>query len=446
MMSQLFKKFSFLTFLTLFSLLQGNTQSISDTLTFQTIVDAIIKNNPVIKQAEDKTSASHWKEQLAKTSYYPNVYAAASVGRLYPLSSFDFSLPDPQTGEMTSTHFQMVPDYSMDIGIKVNQMIYDFGKTQNSLGLQKTITDMNELTAEQLKQRFALTAAGYFYNLLYIQSAIEIKSDEISTLKQHLEFIQNRQRTGSATQYEVLSTQVRISANETQLTDLQSSREVLLSHLNQLMGETYTVFAVKNEIVNEELPVAVDTFYNYALTHRFEMLIAEKNKSVAEWNYKVECSRNNPSLSFFGGTGFKNGYIADINMLKYNYNAGLNLNIPLFEGNRERINKRIAGLGISDTEFEIENLHHEISDELKENSASLELSAKKIVQFKKQLEQATEAYNHAKTNFEAGVITNLDLLDASNNLSESKLMLLKAQIDYAFNWVKFRAAAGAKVY
>jgi outer membrane protein len=446
MKGHLYKRHSILILLTLFSLLKGNSQSIYDTLTFQSVVDAIINNNPAIKQAENKTSSSLWKEQLTKTSYYPYVYAAASAGKLYPLSAFDFSLPNPQTGEMISNHFQMVPDYTMDFGLKLNQMIYDFGKTQNNLGFQKTITDIDELNTDQLKQRLALTAAEYFYRLLFVQSAIEIKSDEIKTLKQHLEFIQNMQRTGSATQYEVLSTQVRISANETQLSDLQTSIEVLLSHLCRLMGKTYSVFAVKNEIINETLSMAIDTFYNYALTHRYEMLIAEKGKSVAEWNYKIERSRNNPSLSFFGATGFKNGYIPDINVSKFNYNAVLNLNFPIFDGNRERINKQIASLGISDTEYEIESLHDEICDELKENYASLELDATKIMQFKIQLEQATEAYNHAKTNYKAGVITNLDVLDAANTLSASKLLLLKAQIDYDLNWVKFKAASGVKIY
>jgi outer membrane protein len=425
---------------------QLRAQEIRDTLTLGTIVETIIKNNPAVKQAENKISGSLWKEQLAKTTYLPNVYASAGVGRLYPLSAFDFTLPNIETGEMVTTHIQMVPDFTMDFGLKLNQMVYDFGKEHNYLGLQQTATGVTLLGVEELKQKLALVAAGYFYGFLYFQSAIDIKNDEINTLKQHLDFVEKRQRTGSATQYEVLSTQVRISSSETQLADLQASEQVLLSHLNRLMGQSYKDFSVKSEDVKAVLPLVLDSIYDFALTHRYEMLIAEKNKSAAEWNYKIEQSKTNPTLSFIGGTGFKNGYIPEINKLKFNYIAGLNLNVPIFDGNRKNISRQIASLGINDSELEIENLHQVINDELRENLASLDLARKKIDQFTIQLEQANKAYDHAKTNYEAGVITNLDLLDAANALSQSRLMLLKAHIDFDLYLIKVKAATGEKLF
>jgi outer membrane protein len=403
------KRYFFLLLIYPFLSIHGYAQSISDSLTFQNIIDVVIKNNPVLKQAEDKVAGSQWKEQLTKSTYLPNIYASANASRLYPIPAFDFSLPNPQTGEMVSTHFQMLPDVSMDYALEINQMVYDFGKTKHNLGMQETFTEMGVLNVEQLKQKLVLTAAGYFFSLLYLQSAIVIKKDEVSTLNQHLEFIEKKQLTGSATQYEVLSTKVRISNQETQLADLQTSCDVLVSHLNSLMGIAYTSFSAKNSMIYEKPTPDIDTLFDYALTHRYEMLLAVKNKSIAVWNYKVEQSKDNPSLSFFGRTGFKNGYLSEINVLKYNYIAGLNLKIPIFNGNRSYINKQIANLGIEDSRYEIENLQHEISDDIKENLASLELSAKKIEQFSVQIEQAAEAYNHAKTNYEAGVITNLDL-------------------------------------
>jgi outer membrane protein len=198
--------------------------------------------------------------------------------------------------------------------------------------------------------------------------------------------------------------------------------------------------------MKEEPEAVADTFYTYALTHRYEMLLAEKNERVADWNYKIALSRNNPTLSLLGGAGFKNGYISDINSLKFNYNVGLSLNVPLFDSNRKHISKQIANSSVTDSKFETESVRNKISDEVTENYEALQLAVKKIDQFTSQLEWAKEAYEHAETNYNAGVITNLDLLDASNALAESRLLLLRSDIDYKFNLIKFKSSLGKYLY
>jgi len=63
-----------------------------------------------------------------------------------------------------------------------------------------------------------------------------------------------------------------------------------------------------------------------------------------------------------------------------------------------------------------------------------------------QLRQATQAYVLAKVRFESGVITNLELLEGSTSVSESRLMLLKAKIDHTVNLYKLKSAIGERLY
>ena len=418
------------------TIISTKAQTNVDSLSFKTIVERVTKANPLVKQAEERINSAQWKEKLTESAYMPNVSASASITRLYPIPAFDFG----------AMHFQMVPDFSADCGIKVNQLIYDFGKTKDSRGLSQTNTEINRLSVEQLKQQLSLATAGYFFTLEYIQSAISIKNEELKTLKQHLEYIGKKQQTGSATEYEILSTKVRISITETQLTDLQTSLTVQTSHLNRIMDTTLTNIGVKDDI-NAEKPVSMeDSLISYATGHRDDALIMEKKNAIAQWNYKMASSEYSPSLMFIGGTGFKNGYLPGVNDMKFNYLAGLSLNVPIFDGNRKHIKKQIAGSGIAETNFEKENLRNTISDEVKENFVSLQVAQQKINQANVQLEQAQKAYDHAQTNYSAGTITNLDMLDASNALSESKLQLLKAQIDYKLYYVKFKVAIGERLY
>jgi outer membrane protein TolC len=63
-----------------------------------------------------------------------------------------------------------------------------------------------------------------------------------------------------------------------------------------------------------------------------------------------------------------------------------------------------------------------------------------------QLQQAQQAFALAKTSFQSGSSTNLDLLDSSTSVSESKLALLKTQIDYTVSLLKLKIALGERIY
>ncbi|NLJ44001.1 MAG: TolC family protein [Bacteroidales bacterium] len=63
-----------------------------------------------------------------------------------------------------------------------------------------------------------------------------------------------------------------------------------------------------------------------------------------------------------------------------------------------------------------------------------------------QLKQAQKAYSLAETSFRTGVITNLELLDASTAVSESELMLLKGKIDFAASVYRLKASLGERIY
>ena len=105
-----------------------------------------------------------------------------------------------------------------------------------------------------------------------------------------------------------------------------------------------------------------------------------------------------------------------------------------------------AKSAITSLSYESEYTKRNISNELYEAEAYMIAAKKKVNQFELQLEQALKAYSLAETSFKAGTITNLDLLDANTSVSESRLMLLKARIDYTVSVYKLKAALGERDY
>jgi outer membrane protein TolC len=101
---------------------------------------------------------------------------------------------------------------------------------------------------------------------------------------------------------------------------------------------------------------------------------------------------------------------------------------------------------IKSLEQETELIRRNITNDIVENKAGVIAALKKISQQELQLEQAQKAYELAKTSFQAGVITNLDLLDSETALAESRLALMKSNIDYTVSALRMKIATGEKIY
>lgn len=290
---------------------------------------------------------------------------------------------------------------------------------------------------------------GNYYSIVFLQEAVKIKNEELATLNEHLLYVQKKAETGSATKYEILTTKVRISALENQKTDLINALKIQLSQLNSFLGKSQeTKLTVKNELLVPQILVSNDSLFTYAFDHRSEMKIARQKSALADTHLKIVNIQNNPSLNFYGSGGYKNGYFntkyQDTGNL--NYVVGIGLKVPIFDANRSKYTKIQAQSDIQGNEQETELARRSIVNEIIENKGNAETALIKVNQSELQLEQAQQAYSLAETNFEAGAITNLDLLDSSTSIAESKLALLKTKIDYSVSLLKLKIALGEQIY
>ena len=183
-----------------------------------------------------------------------------------------------------------------------------------------------------------------------------------------------------------------------------------------------------------------------ALQNRDEMKLASEKAKLAEIRYSITDYQNKPVLSGFLSGGVKNGYIPYMNDPKANFVAGIGVKVPIFDGHRKVYNQLQAKSAIQVNDQETEIVRRNIVEEVVESQSNLQASQKKVDQSELQLRQATQAYALAKVSFDSGVITNLELLDGSTAVSESRLMVLKSKIDFTVNVYKLKSAIGERLY
>ena len=411
---------------------------VSDSLSLNTIIKEVVQNHPLVKKAMEDLNTSDAKIGIAQSGYLPNIDFATAYSRIGPISQI--TLPDVGT-------FSLMPRDNYSAAINVNQTIYDFGKTEKSVSLEKQGKELNRQSLEQVKQKLSQAAMGNYFTLIYLQEAIKIKDEQLNTLNEHLRFIQKKQETGSATQYEILTTQVRISSIENQKTDLETAHQVQVCQLNTLLGKpANTPQRVKIELNPGQYNLQGDTLISFAMQNRDEMKLAREKANLAQLRYNLTTSQNNPVLNAFLSGGYKNGYIPSMADPKANFVAGVSLKIPIFDGKRKQFNLVQAKSAIQINDQDTEIARRSIVNEVVESEANLKASQKKVDQSVLQLLQAMQAYNLGKVRFESGVITNLELLDGSTTVSESRLMLLKAKIEHTVDLYKLKSAIGERLY
>jgi outer membrane protein len=417
---------------------QVSTFSNNDSLSLKEIIKAVINSHPSIKEAEEALNAADAKINLAKTGYNPEVDLSANYSLVGPVTE----LTIPNMGA-----FRLFPENNYSAAINYRQVVYDFGRTSRNVAVENENKALTVQTIEQVKQKIALSVINNFYTLLYLQEAIIIKNEQLTTLREHLDYIEKMESTGSATEYQVLSTKVKISSVESQEFDLEAALMAQTSFLNSLLGiNGNPVHLMKRELVVNENLFPRDSLLSYALKNRDEILLSETRAAIAGLRYDLIKTQNKPMISFLASGGAKNGYVPYLNKIRPNYTLGIGVKVPLFDGNKMRYNLVQMESSINSISLESEVIKRDISKEIFENEAYVDAASKRVNQFKLQLSQSVSAYSMAETNFKSGAITNLDLLDSNTAVSECSLLLLKAKIDYVVSVLRLKAALGERVY
>jgi outer membrane protein len=413
-------------------------KSASDTLQLGDAVARVLKQYPTINMASEALNAADAKIGLARAGYLPSVDISASYSRIGPVPSFDF----PSFG-----HIQLYPENNYSASLNIQQPIYDFGRTALRVTAEEEAKTLTEVGVETVKQQLTKRVISFYYTIFYIQEALKIKDQQIDDLGKHFAMVEKKRETGSATDYEVLSTQVKLISSQTQKTDLETALNVQTALLNTLLGQPENTLLVLSAQTITPVPLEVqDSSVVQALLNRSEMQMARSKEKLMETRIDLVKAENNPVLQAFATAGGKNGYVPDIGKIKANYAAGVGIRIPLYDASRTKYSITLAKSSLASSQFEKDYITREITNEVVDNYQKEIAALKKVEQSDSQVRQALKAFELANRSYVAGAITNLDLLDATTALAESRLMQLKARIDLIIGYYGLQLAEGHKIF
>jgi len=300
---------------------------------------------------------------------------------------------------------------------------------------------------EEVKSEIAYRTISVFNSILILRQSVSVLDEQIEALDRHLDISRKKVLTGTATDFDVLTTQVRIATAEDERIDASNalkSQEISFRELTGLAPDQPVV--VRGEFAGDSLSLDSASLVEEALRQRPEMAVSRGAESGAALQLRLSGLGDRPSLALNFTSGLKTGYVPNLDTWTPNFTAGLLLQFPLFDGHRTKFRKSEAMASLDSARAATEDLKRRIAAEVDQAVSNAGAALEKIRNAEILVEQAEAAVHMAGSKYEAGVITNLDLLDAQTTLTQAKLNHLRALYNYSVSLTALDEATGKKIW
>ncbi|MFY9923824.1 MAG: TolC family protein [Opitutaceae bacterium] len=401
-------------------------------------IEAVIARYPSMDAARSAVDAARARILQANSSRLPQLTGQGDYlySSLRPYVAI--SIPNFPSGAI----YENVQD-SYGVSLTASQLLTDFGRTDKLVDMARSGQIAAEDALEAVRHQLGYQTIQSFYSVILLRSSADVAREEIGALEEALRIAQRKFGAGSATKFDVLTTQVRLANARNHLTDTLASLEKQENGLRQLLGrdpgsplELVGDFDASASVISESAAIAD------GLVNRPEMKVARDDEQTAHLRFESADRGNRPTLSAQVSGGMENGVVPDLYDNRGYLNAGISLQVPILTGKRVLGQRLEAGAQVRSAQARERELGDTITTEVADAYADLNAARARLGNSDTLVDQAREALALAQTRYANGVITNFELLDAQSALRAAELSRLQARYDCVLARQAVARAAG----
>ena len=420
-----FHTFLFFTFI--------NISTAQDSLTVEQAVRRVLQIHPAIEQALANTRAAEARVSQAASVNLPDVSTEALYTHIGPVPAFFFG----------GQNLVLAPEDNYDAHIVGRYTVYDFGKTNATIELNRSKVQNSRDMVELTKSNLELQTIRTFYTVVLLRKSLLVQDEQIVALNEHLAVTQKRVAAGSATNFDVLTTQVRVAASQNQRVEILNSLQKQESIVRQLLGlHADMPLLIRGSFEQASIVMNIDSLLQNAFQQRLELKLAKDAEQSAQLTKELSSLGNMPSLSISVAYGLKNGYEPNIYVARGNWMWGVQARVPLFDGGRVSHQEDEAQASVQAEQAHRRDIEQQVRSDVEQVVADVRAALSKVQISQVQLQQAQDAVAIARTRYETGSITNLDLLDAETAESTAKLTSLQTLYRFILSKYELERATG----
>lgn len=308
----------------------------------------------------------------------------------------------------------------------------------NQVGILNT-----QLTVENL---IAEVVSGYYNYILQVQLMNNLKYALILS-RERLRIDEDRYLLGSGSKLEVLQSRVYVNSDSSNLSRQNEVVRTAQIRLNQMMA----VENLNNEFSSKDTSIAVNPGLLYekllemTLVSNTNLLIASKNKTISDYDYKLVVSRSYPYLNFSGGYNY-NYYTftqsTSKNQTIDGMNYGLTLGVNLFDGNNKRRNIRNSAIDRDSKDLRYREVEQGVRADLLTIYSAYSNNLRLISLEEQNFQTARENLEIALERYKLGSLSGIDLREVQKSLLDARERLISAHYQTKLAEVSLQLISG----
>jgi outer membrane protein TolC len=316
-------------------------------------------------------------------------------------------------------------------------LLWQGGAVKAGIKMGDMFSDSGYYILTQTKNQIRDLVATLCSGIVLSSALIKVQEENLNIAKDHLNEINLKYKQGLASDLDILNQKVKISNSEPPLIQARNSYEIGLLTLKKVLNtdpekELYLSWSIK-DILSFPVP-GLEELYAMAGENNPELVVARLNTEIAKQHIKVVRAEHFGSISAFVNGTYSG---ADDNVLipvsdrnsSLGANAGIRIDIPLFEGFRVDSQIKQKQLAYDQAVLNQQETERNIKIEIQKAFLNLNEAKQRILATKGTIQQARTNLDRTKIRYRNGLASRLDLDDSALLLHDAELQFVQAVHD-----------------
>ena len=377
-----------------------------------------IQNNPQFSAA---------KFTAAAANQVPNQYKAG----LQPNLSGNFTAVGADNGSRIAAGGLNNPVIYDRIGsgLTVSQLITDFGRTSNLIGMAKMQAAAQDQVTEATRADILVATGSAYFAVLSAQSVLQVVSETVKTRQTVVDQVSALAESKLRSTLDVSFANVNLSGARLLQVQAQNELKAAEARLATAMGlPGEPAFVLADESMPQAMPDRVQDLIDAAILNRPELKDLRLQQSAAERLAKAEHALYFPSVGVLGSAGFAPAAEAQI---PGRYGAiGMNISIPVFNGGLFKARQAEAELKAKAANENVSDLQNRVIRDVRIAYLNATTAYDRMALTRELVQQAQLAMDLSQSRYDLGLAAIVELSQAQLNLTSAQIADTTARYDY----------------
>lgn len=402
----------------------------------ETIQRALL-TNPSVKIAEYNRKAAKADYSAAKSARGISISLSHSTGR--------GGYADPQYNQQLKIWSKGI-DNSHNNSVTASLPLFTGGELQGQIGQAKANYRSMLSAEEQAYNEMKETATTGYFNMLNATNMKALRQESVDRLQAHLDNVIAQYNVGIVARADVLRSEVELANAQQNYITASNEYDVAEATLNNIIGTPLgTTLLLKDRLQYE--PYENDMAYclAYSEQHRPELKQAEYAIDSAEAALVVARSGHMPKVyanasNNWGGNG--SDWPGDDDE---NWSVGVTASMNVFDSGVTWSKIHAAQENLAKAKESQRQIKDNVELEVRTDYLNLREAEKRITTTQVAVASAEEDYHIAVVRYQAGVGTNIDVMDAQEALTQAKTNYYQALYNYNTSKAALNTSMGVGV-